>query len=749
MNSLLRKAWLIFYIIIFSGLFTLLITSYLKYHELEHHLKSEQYYTAQLFNSHISSAFSQFDTLLDLINYEYSFQKSLEIDVIDNILLKDPLLVGFAFFAPDGSLKSTSSSLKIIKNTNFLKNNETSQWFAEALNQNKMTIGAPYYIKTLKKWTIPIYKRIVNLQGEVVGVIASGLDLQALSTQLNDEKTGQRILQAVLGNGHYRVLRANVAHNKYEKIYSFPVLDSSLKEAEEKVSQQGLSSDKLRKSGEAVQIEIHLQDNKHFVTILFNRQYGIWINAIESNYSLQQKFIPQFTYYSLFYSIFLVVIYLLFKWIVRIEKNKISELTYRADHDILTGLYNRSVLKNRNLKYYKRKKPFTLIYLDLDHFRGINDSYGYSHGDAILIEVSKRINDILAPKNGTIIRFSADEFVLLIDCTEKRDIEECCYTLLNSINSPYIINNDDIRISVSIGIAQSPKNAKDIDTLINYANSSMLIAKKDKNHFVFFSEEIHQQLIKDIEIEQTLHNALAKNEISLVYQPQLCNAKQLCGVEALVRWNNDSLGEVPPDQFIPIAEEIGLMPELGAFIMNKAMAEISALQNKKKIPFQLSINVSARQFVKINFFDNLMNCLACYKSPYLKITIEITESLFIENIDRLLPIFEKMKSENISLSLDDFGTGYSSLSMLRNVPIDELKIDKSFVDHIVSNKKDHAMAASIIAMGKKLGMTVLAEGVEDKQQVDILQSAGCDIYQGYYFSKPLNLADLDSYINTL
>jgi diguanylate cyclase (GGDEF)-like protein len=390
-----------------------------------------------------------------------------------------------------------------------------------------------------------------------------------------------------------------------------------------------------------------------------------------------------------------------------------------------------------------------LLYIDLDHFKGINDSYGYSYGDAILIAVSKRIKEGLKDVNATVVRLSADEFILLIENTDRAQIEAYCHTLLAYINIPYIINNTDFKISASIGIAQSPKDAAAMETLISYANNSMLIAKKTKNNFIFFSERIHQQLIKNIEIEQALQNALSKNEISLVYQPQLNNQGQLYGVEALVRWNNEKLGFIPPGQFIPIAEETGLMPELGAYIMNKAMHEISTLQYKKEKAFQLSINVSARQFAQLNFFEALIECLACYKSPYLEITIEITESLFIENIERLLPIFQKMKDENISLSLDDFGTGYSSLSMLRNVPIDELKIDKSFVDHIADNKNDCAMVSSIITMGKNLGMTVLAEGIENKKQATILQGAGCDLYQGYYFSKPLNLTDLEKYIDTL
>ena len=674
-------------------------------------------------------------------------RKTLKINIVDNILARNPLLVGFSLFNIDGTLKYSSSNLQALQNTNLLINNNT-QWFQETLHQEQMIISNPYFIKPLKRWIIPIRKRIVNTQGEIIGVIVSGLDLKALSTQWNDDANGQRILQATLDKSNYPILRTNTAQNKYQQQYSSPVAQQSITKLEEQLALQQLSLNDLRKYGGTAKLQLD-EKQSAYVTLLFNNKLKLWISATESDYTLQEKLKPQLIIYATFYFLFLIVIYFLFKWIVRIEKTKISELTYRAEHDLLTGLYNRSILQNKKLKYHKQQQTFSLLYIDLDHFKGINDSYGYSYGDTILIEVSKRIKNSLNNTKDTAIRLSADEFILLIENTDREQVEQYCKILLADINTPYIVNNNDFKISASIGIAQSPRDATGMETLISYANNSMLIAKKTKNHAVFFSEKIHQQLIKTIEIEQALSNAIGKNEITLAYQPQLDNNNQLCGVEALVRWHNDKLGFIPPDQFIPIAEEKGLMPELGDYIMHKAMAEISALQLKKEKAFQLSINVSARQFVQLNFYESLSNCLACYKSPYLDITIEITESLFIENIERLLPIFQKMKEDNISLSLDDFGTGYSSLSMLRNVPIDELKIDKSFVDHIVNNKNDCAMVSSIITMGKNLGMTVLAEGVENKQQATILQDAGCDIYQGYYFSKPLNLVDLEKYIDTL
>ncbi|WP_413694332.1 EAL domain-containing protein [Psychromonas sp. KJ10-2] len=206
---------------------------------------------------------------------------------------------------------------------------------------------------------------------------------------------------------------------------------------------------------------------------------------------------------------------------------------------------------------------------------------------------------------------------------------------------------------------------------------------------------------------------------------------------------------MPPEIFIPIAEQTGLMPKLGQYIMNKSMYEITALQNKLATRFSLAINVSVKQFVQLNFFEVLMQSIEDFGDKSLPLTIEITESLFIESLDVLLPVFEKMKKHQISLALDDFGTGYSSLSMIRDAPIDELKIDKSFVDHITDNNVDKAMVKSIISMGKNLNMRVLAEGIETLEHAKILSKYGCDLFQGYYISKPLNIEELEAFVYTL
>lgn len=726
----------------------LLMAIDLKYEEMEYKRQTEQRYVTKLFNAHVSTALFQFESILELISYDPTLQKDLNDSVIDNILSRNPLLLGFALFSPDGEAQTVSSTIQHVLFPNLLNDENTQLWFKQALSRDQMTVGRPYFLQAIKKWIIPVRKRIVDKQGNITGVIAAGLDLQALSLEWNDGSNGRRVLQAILAHGRYRLIRTNVARNKYQQYYAEPLGEESVHQIEKKLALQGLSLEALRQSEQIAQFQAHYRQDL-YITLQYNKKHQIWISTTESDYLLQQELVPYAVIYSACYLVFLITIFLLFKWIVRIEKMKITQLTYRAEHDLLTGLYNRSILQTNKLTYRKNKQPYSLLYIDLDHFKTINDSYGYSYGDAVLVEVSKRIIEQLSPFGGTPIRLNADEFIIFIELADKEQLEHFCQRLLEELCRPCIVHNNDFKISASIGIAQSPSDAKEIETLVTYANNSMLIAKKAKNHYIFFSEEIRLQLIKNLQIEQALHNALSRNEVNIAYQPQLDNQGRLHGVEALARWSNGLLGVISPKYFIPIAEEIGLMPEIGSYIMNQAMSEIATLQFTKKKAFQLSINVSARQFAQLNFSEALFECLSCYKSSYLGVTVEITESLFIENVERLAPIFERMKQEGLTISLDDFGTGYSSLSMIRNMPIDELKIDKSFVNHIASDKGDRAMVESIVTMGKNMGMNVLAEGIENPEQAKILQQAGCDFYQGYYFSKPLSLQELNDFIDAL
>lgn len=736
MLHLKKNIWLLFYLIIFIGSSLLASAVYIKHQEILKETKSNQRYLTQIYHNHLDSLFTENETLQHLIAKDYLQNPNFKDEKLKIILKLNPLLLDIWIFSTDGELQK--STLPNVRFTNLLKNKNSQRWFRETLKTEKMVIGKAYFLKSINKWILPIRKRVSDANGKIIAVISTGLDLTMLHKQWSDEDNRQNIIQVTLNNGAFPVLRTNLKASEYA-YYNKELTRNLLfhMPLEQLKTQLSPTTEELIQGNDISETE------EVIYTLAYNKRYDFWISAEMPYQLVLNKLYHHCFFYSIFYLLLVIIVFSLFHWITKIEKAKSNELTYKAEHDALTGLANRTILKKHFAKLQKKHNtPFALLYVDLDNFKNINDTFGHSYGDLILLEVSKRITQSIFPHKGLVARYSGDEFIIFLEVSNKEEVAKYASFLLESIAQPYLIKHNAFKISSSIGIARFPDDDDRIEALLSYADSSMSIAKKKKNHYLFFSKTVHHQLMRDIEIEQALHYAIMNEEISMVYQPQLDRNQKLFGVEALVRWNSKKLGNIPPDQFIPIAEKNGLMPKLGLYIMHKAMQEISTLQTRENLQFKLSINVSVRQLIQVDFIEKLMDACEKYVNEQLAITIEITESLFIESLDNLLPIFQKMKANAIALSLDDFGTGYSSLSMLKAVPLDELKIDKSFVDYIAKNSGDEAMVKSIINMGKNLGLLVLAEGVEDKAQVDLLKEAGCDIFQGYYFSKPLALNEL-------
>jgi len=275
----------------------------------------------------------------------------------------------------------------------------------------------------------------------------------------------------------------------------------------------------------------------------------------------------------------------------------------------------------------------------------------------------------------------------------------------------------------------------------------MYEAKKRKNSYCYFSEKMRHANLMKMDIEQELRGAIENDELWMAYQPQIKADGSLYGVEALSRWNNKKLGNVRPDKFITVAEETGLIKELGKFIITTSLREIKIIQEQLELDFSLSINISAIQLMEDGFLETILQLVDDEKFDKTKLTLEITESLSIEDLDKVLPRLHSIRETGIEISLDDFGTGYSSLSVLKKLPINELKIDKSFIDEILYDENEKVLVQSIINIGKNFGMITLAEGVESFEQVQELKNHNCDIFQGYYFSKPLSKHDLIKYLN--
>lgn len=421
-----------------------------------------------------------------------------------------------------------------------------------------------------------------------------------------------------------------------------------------------------------------------------------------------------------------------------------QELSYSSMHDALTGLPNRNNLYSQlklmiaNANRYQQK--FAVLFLDLDHFKNINDTLGHNVGDTLLKNVASKLKTIVR-ENDIISRIGGDEFIIILnDIKETIILEQVVLKILDEFRHEWIIKEHFLRLSASIGVAIYPDDSKDINELMKYADIAMYKAKSEgRDQFSFFTSELNSQIHHDVELANDMHRALHDEEFRLYYQPKIeIKTGKIIGAEALIRWDHYEKGIIPPNEFISIAESTGFILKLGTWIIEETARMIARLEHSGYHDVHISCNVSTRQFQNLNLYSEIENAISSSKINPSLFAIEITESVMMEYLEITLEVLKKIKKLGIHICMDDFGTGYSSLSYLRQFPIDSLKIDKSFVDDIVmEGDNDYLLINTIIAMGKTLDLNVIAEGVEEKFQMDYLDKKGCEYYQGYYFSKPV------------
>ncbi len=426
--------------------------------------------------------------------------------------------------------------------------------------------------------------------------------------------------------------------------------------------------------------------------------------------------------------------------VTRLKKYR-DKLEYLAYHDPLTDLPNRLMLRFYWAKILKNRKTLksALFFIDSDNFKFINDTLGHTLGDKIIMAVGSRIREAIG-RNHTVFRIGGDEFVVSVpDFTEIKEVEEIAQIILHSFTEPFEIENSRIPITVSLGIAIYPDHGIETDELLKNADIAMYKAKElGKNRYVIYDKSIHAPIKERMRLEKYLSGALARKEFSLYYQPQVDLATgAITGFEALLRWNSPELGMVSPLKFIKITEDNGMIIPLGDWVLESACRFIKDLQVRIGRKLTVSVNASIIQLMQDNFVDKVLAVLmACQLDPE-SLELEITESILIESFDTIYQKLELLRKHQVGIALDDFGKGYSSLNYLCHLPISTLKIDKSFIDNVVNIDKDRIITGDIVAIGHKVGLSVIAEGVETQEQLKYLADHECDKVQGYIYSKPL------------
>lgn len=435
-----------------------------------------------------------------------------------------------------------------------------------------------------------------------------------------------------------------------------------------------------------------------------------------------------------------------FKGVIRdiTERKRIEqELNYMATHDTLTGLPNRLMfnqLLNQAIQSAKRNKnQLAVFFIDLDRFKIINDTLGHEAGDQLLQETAKRFRQSLRAVD-VVGRLGGDEFVILIeDFHDMSQVAKVAHKILSAAIKPMVIIGEECRVTASIGISVYPDDGQDEQSLMKNADIAMYFAKEEgKNNYQFYSRDIKSQSTERLSIETNLRRALERGELSLDYQARLdFRTNEITGVEALLRWNNQYLGAVTPTQFIPVAEETGLIVPIGKWVMKTACAQNMAWQKQGLPPVCVAVNLSLRQLMDDNLLEDIKSVLKETGLAPNLLELEITESMVMHNPSRLIALLTKIKALGVRLAIDDFGTGYSSLAQIKHFPIDTLKVDRSFIRNLPQDSEDKAITEAIITMGKTLSLTVVAEGVETPEQENYLREHVCDEMQGFYFSKPV------------
>lgn len=430
------------------------------------------------------------------------------------------------------------------------------------------------------------------------------------------------------------------------------------------------------------------------------------------------------------------------------QKNNEIEIRRLAYYDALTGFPNRELFQN-NLKDVLEKvvlnnKKGALISIDLDNFKSVNDTLGHDYGD-LLLKVFSQLLNICVKDYGKPFRLSGDEFIILIEEFESiEDLKKLCNEIIEYCKKPFEINEKQVYITTSMGISIFPKDSSNIKDLLKFVDLAMYQSKfKGKNMYTFFEKDINESYRRKIIIEQKLKNVINRNELYIVYQPQInVLENRIVGIEALLRWKNEDLGSVSPSEFIPIAERTGIIVEIGNWMLDTVCKKIHEWKEKKYDFNAVSINISPVQIKKTDFMKNILTACEENKIVPESLELEITEETLIEIDKKKIDDLNELIKKGVNIAIDDFGTGYSSLNYLIALPVNTLKIDKSFIDNIV-DKKNRDVIQCILNLSKSLKYKVIAEGVEEKEQADFLVNCGCNIIQGYYFSKPVIEKELE------
>jgi diguanylate cyclase len=545
-----KNLWFLFTLIFLISLIIISILIVNKQKEIRKSVEDEHRHYTEIMINTTNTILLQYESMLTLLGSQLmegaafkDYKKSQA--VLNRTLAINPSLLGFGLLSPEGTYLAVSRNLNPTKMPMMLTDAVIEESFKKALSSNEMVLGRTYFLKPLNSWVIPLRKSLRNSKGEVVAVMTTGIKLHTKYGFLEDlalktSKTLFIIKDLDDSNVSYRQYYSKAEEKNYKKVYYSAIEREKFNLLDKILLEQSTSLNSLRDTAMITTTFLKdFDDNELFIGLGYSDRYRLWTVVASSAYDVKGKYSSSLVTYLLFYIVLIIFLFIMFQYIIKAEASKNEDLRFQASHDILTKLANRNYMyENINKWKGDKDRKYYLLYLDLDNFKNINDNHGHQIGDAILIEVSKRLKSFLN-QGEMIVRQGGDEFIIL--SYETPHSGDCFQGLIPMLCDPYHIDNMEFRIGASIGVAHSPNDAKHLEQLLSLADIAMYEAKKSKNECVFFSKEMHSTQHKKVAIEHELRGALDRGEISMAYQPQINRDGTLHGVEALVRWNSENL----------------------------------------------------------------------------------------------------------------------------------------------------------------------------------------------------------------
>lgn len=755
MLHLRKNIWMIFFIVFITSLVMFSSVTYYQWTTSENVVLNKQQTHVELFGNSVRAFLESQESLLEVLGIhlitQYQLPEQAIHDVVlDNTMKSYPAFLGLGLIAYDGKPLVASSNFDLSKIPNLMQRKQTRTSFIKARESRKINTGPTYIIQGLESSTyaMPIRKAIFfpHDESKASVVMTAGIKLDntpIFGGHADLEKYHQveivrsdRFLQfssnqeqanysKPVSDKYYSALKQHTGDRKYFHVFDYEDLES------EKV----------------FQIVAHYDPYLEF-----------WFVSQMDKAYISALFIKRFVLSFGIFMLYNIVLFFLIRSISQSAKQKQKELLQLAHHDALTGLPNRVQLFNHLreiiIGFNHVNQNHALLFLDIDDFKTINDTHGHEYGDSLLKEAASRIQQNIR-FGDTLARFGGDEFVVLLPrlaiSTQEATVqaEQIANKLLVALSQSYQLQELKYNSSVSMGIVLFNDNSRTESELVKQADIAMYSAKKSgKNSACFFNPQMQMKVAAQFALENELRIAIKQNQFELFYQPQVNQFSQTIGAEALIRWRHPEKGLVGPNNFIPLAEETGLIIPIGLWVLQTACKQLQLWQQEPETQhLKLSVNVSYKQFSEADFVTLVGELLEKHKIKTGRLRLELTESMLVDDMERTIEHMNQLKLMGVYFSLDDFGTGYSSLKYLKRLPLSQLKIDKSFVDDLESDSSDQSIIKTIISMSKGLGLHTIAEGVETKEQKAYLEKEGCLAYQGYFYSKPLPLATFEAYIS--